>query len=231
MSISDPVHRPRPTWTRLVDVGRVTGRIPRWQFTLGALAVAAFISTQTDGSDDTDRTLGTLLFAAAWAPILVDTAAVTVASSPTCLRRRIAHRLVWTTPGLAGWVILQYVVAADARRVVPPRWAWLELSTSLAVVLAAEIISARSLRATGLSGLAALLCVNAMAYSISYYVAIVPVVEHELRFASVGVLALIICWCAANDSALRMNRARRSPRQVAQQEPISEGTCKSATVG
>jgi hypothetical protein len=215
--------RQMPSPPRLVDVGRATSR--------GALGVAALIAVQTDGSDDVDRVFITLFVAAGLAPILVDPAAVTMASSPTCRRRRIVHRLVWIAPGLAGWAVLQWIVAADSRRVVPPRWAWLELSTSLAVVLAAEIISARSFRATGLSGVGALLCVTAMTYAVSYYVAIVPVAEHELRFASIGAVALIVCWCASSDSALRVNRAHRSPRQVGQQEPISEGTCKGATVG
>jgi hypothetical protein len=221
---------------RFVVVTRVTGRLMRWQLSLGVLGLSALVIWQTSSPPDVDRTVLTLSAALGLAPILVDSAAVTVASSPTPLRRRFAHRVVWVAPAVACWALVQWVLVADPHRVLPPRWVMLELASSVAIVLAAEQITARATRATGLTGVAALLCVVAVVASVSRWFAVIPVRDHELRVASIGAVAIAVCWIASRDpalrnSALRLNRQSASPRQIEKEQSISEGTCKSAQVG
>ena len=188
---------------RLVVVTRVTGRLVRWQLSLGLLGLGALFLWQTNSPPDTDRTLVTLLAAFGLAPILVDPAAVTVASSPTPLRSRFAHRVVWVAPAVVCWALLQWILVADPHRVLPPRWVLLELVSSVAIVLAAEQVTARATRATGLTGVAALLCAVAVVVSVSRYVAILPARDHELRVASIGAVAIAACWIASRDAAVR----------------------------
>ena len=214
-----------------IVVSRVTGRIVRWQPSLGALALMAFIMWRTGASADNDRTFATIFLAAGLAPILIDPAAVTVASSPTPLRERFAYRLVWTLPALVCWMATQWIFVVDPHRMLPPRWVWLELVTSMAIVLTAEQATARATRATGLAGVAALLCCVALVSAASRHIAILPIKEHELRVASIGAVATAACWIACRDPALRLNRGRRSPRQIANRQWSSEDTCKNAQVG
>jgi hypothetical protein len=215
---------------------RVTGRIVRWQPSLCALGLIALVMWRTNAPPDADRTLTTLLAVAALAPILVDPAAVIVASSPTPLRTRFAYRLVWIAPAVVGWIVAQWIFVADPHRVLPPRWVWLEFVSAMAIVLAAELVTTRAARATGLTGLATLFSVVAVVVAVSRYVAILPVRENELRVTSIGAVAIAACWIASRDPALRdsafqMNRGRRSPRQFEKERSNSEGTWKSAHVG
>jgi hypothetical protein len=221
---------------RFVAASRVTGRLAHWQLSIATLGLVVLIMWRTHAPPDVDRTLITLSAAAGLAPVLVDPAAVTVASSPTPLRRRFAHRVVWVTPAVACWTLMQWILVAEPHRVLPPRWVVLELASSVAIVLAAEQVAARATRATGLTGVAALLCVVAVVASVSRYVAVIPVRDHELRVASIGAAAIAVCWIASRDPALRnraarLNRRRRSPRQIDKEQSISEGTWKSAPVG
>lgn len=221
---------------RFVVASRVAGRIARWQPSIATLGLVAFIMWRTDAPQDTDRTLITLCVAAGLAPILVDPAAVMLASSPTPLRRRFAHRLVWIAPAALCWIVAQWIFIVAPRQVWPPRWEWIELTTSLAVVLAAELTAARTTRATGLTGVAALLCFVAVVAVASRRIALLPISEHELRVASLGAIAVALCHRASRDPALRnlmlrLNRRRRSPRQIEQQHSISEESCRSKQVG
>lgn len=216
---------------RFVNVARATRRIAHWQLSLGTLGLVALIMWQTDASADADRTLASLFAAAGLAPILVDSAAVTLASSPTPRRARFGHRLVWVTPAVACWIATQWILISSPRRLLPPRWAWLELTTLLAIVLSAELTAARTTRSTGLAGVATLLLfVGAVAVA-SRHVATLPTSEHELRFAGIGAIAIAICCIASRDSALRVNRKMRSHRQSEKEQSISEGSCTSEQVG
>ncbi|MEO8695683.1 MAG: hypothetical protein ABI658_19350 [Acidimicrobiales bacterium] len=218
----------------------VAGRIVRWHLSVVALGVVAVVMWRTDAAPDTDRTLVSLCTALLLAPILVDPAGVTLASSPTPVRRRFAHRLVWIVPALVLWIAAQWIFIADPHRLSPPRWCWIGLTTSLAVVLAAELTAARTARATGLAGVAALLCFVAVVAAASRRVALLPPGEHELRFAMMAAVAIVCCYIASRDPALRsptwhsfprrLNRPKGSPRQTEKQQSISEGTCKGAQV-
>ena len=221
---------------RFVAASRVTGRLARWQLSIATLGLVVLIMWRTHAPPDIDRTLITLSAAVGLAPLLVDPAAVTVASSPTPMRRRFAHRVAWVAPAVVCWILMQWILVADPHRVLPPRWVLLELVSAVAIVLAAEQVTARATRATGLTGVAALLCAVAVVASVSRYVAILPVRDHELRVASIGALAIAACWIASRDPALRnptlrLNRRSRSPRQIEKEQSISEGTWKSAQVG
>ena len=221
---------------RFVVASRVTGRLVRWQLSIATLGLVALIMWRTDAVPDTDRMLITLCAAAGLAPILVDAAAVTLASSPTPVRGRFAHRFAWIAPAVVCWIVAQWIFIAEPHRLLPPRWSWIELTTSLAVVLAAELTAARTTRATGLAGVAALLCFVAMVAVASRRIALLPISEHELRFASIGAVAIAVCLVASRDPALRnpalrLNRRRRSPRQTEKEQSISEGTWKSEQVG
>ncbi len=220
---------------RFVVAARVTRRIVRWQLSVVALGLLALVMWQTNGAPDTDRRLVTLCTAMALAPILVDPAGVTLASSPTPARRRFAHRFVWVVPAIVLWVATQWIFIADPHRLSPPRWSWIELTTSLAVVLAAELTAARRARATGLTGVAVLLCFGALLAAASRYVDLLPTDEHEVRFVAMAAVAIVWCRVVSRDPALhifprRLNRSKGSPRQTEKQQSISEGTCKGAQV-
>jgi hypothetical protein len=219
---------------RFVVAARVTGRIVRWQFSVAALVLLAVVMWRTDAAPDTDRTLVSLCTALLLAPLLVDPAAVMLASSPTTMRRRFAHKFVWVVPAIVCWVAAQWIFI-DPQRLSPPRWTWIELATSLAVVLAAELTAARAARATGLSGVATLLCFVGVVAGASRHIALLPPSEHELRFALMAAVAIVWCRAASRDSALRnfprrLNREMGPPRQNEKEQSISEGTCKSAQV-
>ena len=216
---------------RFVVATRVTGRVARWQVAVAALGVFAFVMWQSETGPDAERTLISLCVAAALSPILADPAAVLLASSPTSMRWRFVHRVVWITPAVIGWIVAQWIFIAEPHRVLPPRWAWIELTTSLAVVLAAEITAARMTRATGLTGVAALVCFVATVAVLSRRIELLPTSEHELRFASFAAVAVAVGHRASRDPARRLNRWQRSPRQIEKEGSISEGTWKSAQVG
>ncbi|HUP71432.1 MAG TPA: hypothetical protein VM282_00140 [Acidimicrobiales bacterium] len=209
---------------------RVAGRMVRWQVSVAALGVFAFVMWQSETGPDIERTLISLCVAAALSPILADPAAVMLTSSPTSMRWRFALRVVWIAPAIICWIVAQWIFIAEPHRLSPPRWAWIELTTSLAVVLAAELTAARTTRATGLAGVAALVCFVATVAVLSRRIALLPSSEHELRFASLGAIAAALCHCASRDPALRLNRRERWLRQT-EKESISEGTCNSAQVG
>jgi hypothetical protein len=147
------------------------------------------------------------------------------------MRWRFAHRLVWITPAVIGWIVAQWIFIAEPHRVSPPRWAWIELTTSLAVVLAAELTAARTARATGLAGVAALVCFVATVAVLSRRIDLLPTSEHQVRFASLGAFAAALCHRASRDPARRLNRRQRWPRHIEHEPSISEETCKSAQVG
>ena len=215
---------------RFVAASRVTGRLAHWQLSIATLGLAALITSRTHAPPDVDRTLLTLSAAAGLAPLLVDPAAVTLASSPTPLRARFAYRLAWVMPALVCWTASQWILIADPHRLVPPRWVCLELATALAIVLGAELTSARTARATGLTGVAALCCFVALVAAASTRVAILPISEHEVRFASIGVIAVAWCWTFLREPALRLNQRACSQRQTEKHQPISEETWRSEQV-
>src|SRR5204863_8333851 len=160
-----------------------------WQPSLGVLGLMAFIMWRTHASPDHDRAFATLFLAAGLAPILIDPAAVTVASSPTPLRERFAYRLVWTLPALVCWMATQWIFVVDPHRMLPPRWVWLQLVTSMAIVLTAEQATARATRAAGPAGVAALLCCSELVSASSRPIAISPLKVLALRVARIGAVA------------------------------------------
>jgi len=197
--------------------------------------VLAVVMWRTDAAPDTDRTLVSLCTALLLAPLLVDPAAVMLASSPTTLRRRFAHKFVWAVPAILCWVAAQWIFIDDPHRLSPPRWSWIELTTSLAVVLAAELTAARTARATGLLGVATLLCFVGVVAGASRQIALLPLSEHQPRFAAIAAVAIVWCRAASRDAALRnfprrLNREKGPPRQNEKEQSISEGTCKDAQV-
>ena len=216
---------------RFVVATRVTGRIVRWQVSVAVLGVLALVMWQSDVGPEIERTLISVCVAATLSPILVDPATVMLAASPASMRRRFAHRMVWNAPAVTGWIVAQWIFIAGPHRLLPPRWAWIELTTLLAVVLAAELTAVRRARATGLAGVAALVCFVATVAVLSRRISLLPTSEHELRVASLGAIAVALCHFASREPALKPNRWRRSPRQTEKEGPISEGTCKSAQVG